>query len=48
MFPIVFFCAYGREKIEAWHLKKKQNPTLKQPLLVFHFTEKLFKQCELI
>lgn len=25
MFPIVFFCAYGREKIEAWHLKKKKN-----------------------
>lgn len=25
MFPIVFFCAYGREKIEAWHLKKKTN-----------------------
>lgn len=25
MFPIVFFCAYGREKIEAWHLKKNNN-----------------------
>lgn len=29
MFPIVFFCAYGREKIEAWHLKKKKKPNLK-------------------